>query len=192
MAAQELVLLNSDEVNVEVAVERIGQAWHSTIDSLFTVILLIRECLGKKGFKELQTELDKRGIMKSSVFSMFKTIAQNPLIEPSVKDKLPPAYNTLYYISRIENQKVLGKLLTSGGINRDTNLEEAKQIYRDLSEETQAKDEFEKAKPAPTYIPVASVKIRREDFKKNKTKIIKLLDELEQLGLVIKRGDELQ
>ncbi|MBM3336353.1 MAG: hypothetical protein FJY60_01465 [Betaproteobacteria bacterium] len=67
MEKDHLDLIVSDEIDVDRACEAIGAAWHSTIESLFQIIMLFRACLGKKGFKELQLELEKRGIMKASV-----------------------------------------------------------------------------------------------------------------------------
>lgn len=185
-----LVVISDDStVNVDLACNEIGSAWHSTIDSLFRVVGLIRQCLGKKGFKELQTELDKRGIMKSSVFSMFKSIAENDLIEPSIKEKLPPAYNTLYYISKIDNKKVLNTALDDGVISATTTIEEAKKFYKSISGES--KDTYDSFKPDKKIINLASVKVSKADYKKNKTEILSLLNQLEGLGVIIKLNEDL-
>ncbi len=69
--ANELILPNN-EINIDVACEAIGHEWKTTINAMFNIVELIRKVDGKKGFRELQEELDKRGIMKRSVFVMFK------------------------------------------------------------------------------------------------------------------------
>lgn len=190
MASDTQVLVVNDEIDVDRACQAIGAAWHASIESLFQIVALIRQCLGKKGFKELQLELEKRGIMKSSVFSMFKSIAQNPALDLKVKNHLPSAYNTLYYLSRIEDQRAFKKLLDDGSIHQGITLEEAKKLLQQL--EADSRDEYDDYKPAPAIMPVASIKIRREEFRKNRKRIFELLEELEGLGLIIKRSEELQ
>jgi hypothetical protein len=190
MTTSQRSLVVNDQIDVDRACEAIGAAWHTTIDSLFQIVDLIRQCLDKQGFKELQVELEKRGIMKSAVFSMFKSIAQNPVLDLKVKDRLPPAYNTLYYLSRIEDPTTFKKLISSGAVNRNTTLEEAKKILQEVSGES--KDEYEKAKAPPSVMPIASIKIQRSEFRKNRKRIFELLDELEELGLIINRSEELK
>lgn len=190
MTKTSLITLEDGQIDVDRACKEIGDAWHTTIDSLFRIVALFRECIGKKGFRELQVELERRGIMKSAVFSMFKSIAQNPLLDLSVKDHLPPAYNTLYYLSRIEDESVFQTWITDGSISRDTTLEDAKRLLREASGESEKL--YENFAPRSEVMPIASIKVRREEFKKNRKRILALLEELEGLGLIIKRGDELQ
>jgi hypothetical protein len=190
MALNNLPLVVDDQIDVDRACEQIGAAWHTTIESLFKIVDLFRECLNKKGFKELQVALEDRGIMKSSVFSMFKSIAQNPALNRKVQDQLPPAYNTLYYLSRIEDQSAFKKLISNGTINRDTTLEDAKRILLAISGES--REEYDKTKAATPIMPIASIKIKREEFRKNRKRIFELLEELEGLGLIVNRSDELK
>ncbi len=190
MSSKNYPLVVDDQIDVNRACEQIGSAWHTTIDSLFRIVDLFRQCLGKKGFKELQVALEERGIMKSSVFSMFKSIAQNPALSLKDKNHLPPAYNTLYYLSRIDDETTFKKLMKEGSINRDTTLEEAKKLLQAISSEERY--DYEKSKPTPSIMSIASIKIRREEFRKNKKRILELLDELEGLGLIINRSDEVQ
>ncbi len=190
MAMDTEVLVVDDEIDLDRACDAIGAAWHASIESMFRIVGLIRQCLGKKGFKELQHELEKRGIMKSSVFSMFKSIAQNPALDLKVKGHLPSAYNTLYHLSRIEDQTEFKKLIASGEIHQGITLEEAKKLVARL--EAGERDEYDDTKPAPTIMPIASIKIKREEFRKNRKRIFELLEELEGLGLIINRSDELK
>lgn len=190
MASSEHALVVNDQIDVERACDAIGAAWHTTIESLFQIVALFRQCLGKKGFKELQLELEKRGVMKASVFSMFKSIAQNPAVDPKFKGSLPAAYNTLYYLSRIEDESDFKRLVSDGSIHQGLTLEEAKKLVSSLLSED--RDEYDSHKASPAIMPIASIKIRREEFRKNRKKILSLLDELESLGLIIKRSEELQ
>lgn len=189
MSSTEMIVIDDTEINIDLACDQIGQAWHQSIDALFRVVMLIRQCLDKKGFKELQSELDKRHIMKSSVFSMFKTIAQNPTINASNKDSLPPAYNALYYIARIEDQAILKENIENGQINRDITIEEAKKLYSSIS--GSSKDEYESFKPKPDFVSLASIKIDPKIFTKNKLKIMDLMEQLVDLGLIIKLNEDL-
>lgn len=190
MATNNLPLVVDDQIDVDLACKEIGAAWHTTIESLFQIVDLFRQCLGKKGFKELQVALEDRGIMKSSVFSMFKSIAQNPALDLTEKDHLPAAYNTLYQLSFIEDQKEFKRLISSGEISRATSLEDAKKLKNDFL--GLSKDEYDKTKPAPSIMPIATIKIERTLFNKNRAQIFDLLKKLEGLGLIINRSDELK
>jgi len=190
MATGTHLLVSDDAIDVDRACDAIGSAWHTTIEALFQIVSLFRQCLGKKGFKELQLELEKRGIMKASVFSMFKSIAQNPALDLKFKDSLPAAYNTLYYLSRIEDESDFKRLLSDGSIHQGLTLEDAKKLVSDLLSDE--RNEYDIQKSTPAIMPVASIKIRREEFRKNRKKILSLLDELEGLGLIIKRSEELK
>jgi hypothetical protein len=190
MASGTLVLVVNDAIDVDRACDAIGAAWHTTIESLFQIITLFRACLGKKGFKELQFELEKRGIMKAAVFSMFKSIAQNPLLDLRYKEHLPASYTSLYYLSRIEDESVFKRLILEGSIHQGLKLEDAKKFSSGYQMVEQK--EYSSQKPTLSIMPVASIKIRREEFRKNRKQILALLDQLEGLGLIIKRSEELQ
>ena len=182
------IMVESDEseINNDEACNLIGHAWHTTIDSLLTVIELIRGYMDKKGFKSLEVELEKRGVMKRSVFSMFKTIAKNELIDWENKDLLPPAYNTLWYLSKIEDPKVFMDTLKESG--RDTKVEEAKIHYNNYK--NQGKEKYQSLKPAPKVITLASLKMNKTEARKNKTQILSLFEKLEGLGVTVNFGKD--
>jgi hypothetical protein len=142
--------------------------------------------MDKKGFKSLEVELEKRGVMKRSVFSMFKTIAKNELIDWENKDLLPPAYNTLWYLSKIEDPKVFMDTLKESG--RDTKVEEAKIHYNNYK--NQGKEKYQSLKPAPKVITLASLKMNKTEARKNKTQILSLLEKLEGLGVTVNFGKD--
>ena len=185
--ANELILSNN-EINIDVACEAIGHEWKTTINAMFNIVELIRKVDGKKGFRELQEELDKRGIMKRSVFVMFKSIAENHLIQTNIKDKLPTSYNTLYYVAKIEDVEVFESALKDGTISSDSRLEDIKNFVNSLYREE--KDEYGTYKPTTKTINLASIKISPSDFRKNKSAILSYLQQLEQLGVVIKLGKD--
>jgi hypothetical protein len=181
-----LVQSKDTEIDIDQACVLIGQAWHTTIDSLLNVVLLIRGYMDKKGFKTLELELEKRGLMKRSVFSMFKTIAKNELINTDIKHLLPPAYNSLWYLSKIEDKNVFMDTLKDSG--RDTKLEVAKQSYN--AYKNQGKEKYQSFKPTPKVITLASLKMARTEVRKNKTEILSLLEKLQGLGVTVNFGKD--
>ena len=174
------------EIDIDDACNQIGQAWHTTIDSLLTVVLLIRGYRDKKGFKVLESELEKRGLMKRSVFSMFNTIAKNELINHDIKHLLPPAYNSLYYFSKIEDPDIFMEELKKEG--RDTKVEAAKQAFSNFK--NIGKERYKSFKPPSKVITLASLKVVKTEVKKNKTEIMLLLDQLVALGVTVNFGKD--
>jgi len=176
------------EIDIDDACNQIGQAWHTTIDSLLTVVLLIRGYMDKKGFKVLELELEKRGLMKRSVFSMFKSIAKNELINTDIKHLLPPAYNSLYYFSKIEDPDIFMEELKKEG--RDTKVETAKQAFTNFK--NRGKEKYQSFKPPSKIITLASLKMVKTEVKKNKTEILSLLEKLRSLGVTVNLGKDFQ
>jgi hypothetical protein len=188
VTTHDVVVVDNNQIDIDRACEEIGKAWYTTKQSLLRIVSLFRQCLDKKGFKELQIALEERGIIKAAVFSMFKTIAQNSLLDAPYADKLPLSYNAWYYLSRIYDLETFKSLIADGSINPAMTLEDAKRLQQQFSGESK-----ERYKEPSNFVPIATaVKIRREDFKRNKKKISTLLDELESLGVVIKRGEDFQ
>jgi len=181
----EVVVQSTDSViDIDQACILIGQSWHTTIDSLLNVVLLIRGYMDKKGFKTLEKELEKRGLMKRSVFSMFKTIAKNELINHEIKHLLPPAYNSLWYLSKIEDPEVLMEELKKEG--RDTTLKKAKQAYNNFN--NQGKLKYQTFNPTPKVITIGTLKMVRTEVRKNKTELMLLLQKLQGLGVTVNFG----
>lgn len=176
------------EIDIDEACNQIGQAWHTTIDSLLTVVLLIRGYMDKKGFKVLEMELEKRGLMKRSVFSMFKSIAKNELINTDIKHLLPPAYNSLYYFSKIEDPDIFMEELKKEG--RDTKVEAAKQAFTNFK--NRGKEKYQSFKPPSKIITLASLKMVKTEVKKNKTEILSLLEQLRGLGVTVNLSKDFQ
>ena len=187
--ANELLLPNK-EINIDAACEAIGHEWKTTITAMFNIVELIRKVDGKKGFRELQEALEERGIMKRSVFTMFKSIAENHLIQANIKDKLPSSYNTLYYVSKIDDVEIFQSALKDGTISADCTLEKIKTFVTAF--ERDGKEVYKSYTPKPPKLNLASIRVDPTDFKKHKSQILNLLKELQDLGLVIKLGKEFE
>ena len=157
---------------------------------MFNIVELIRKVTNKKGFKALQEELENRGIMKRSVFAMFKSIAENPLIQANIKDKLPPSYNTLYYVARIEDQDVFESAIKGGRISPLSTLEDMKKFSNEYKNGESKK--YKSYTPKQPTVNLASIKVEPANFKKHKIQILHLLQELQGLGLIIKFSEEFQ
>lgn len=190
MTSTSLMLLNDDEIDLEEACARIGAAWRTTIDSLFEVILLFRLCLDKKGFRQLQLALEERGIMKRGVFTMFKAIASNPLIDAKIKDRLPAGYNSLYWISKIEDEDLLLECIENGNINTEITTQDAKSLYLSLIGDE--REHYESIKPKSEILALASMKVDRTLYRQNKSRILSLITQLGELGVNVKINEGME
>lgn len=188
--ANELLVTNN-EINIDAACEAIGHEWRTTINAMFNIVELIRKVDGKKGFRELQEELEKRGIMKRSVFVMFKSIAENHLIQSNLKDKLPPSYNALYYVAKIDDVEIFQTAIKDGTISADSKLEDIKSFVAQLYK-SQNDDYKSYTKNKIKTMNLASIRVSQADFKKNKTQILDILQKLKELGLIIKLGKDFE
>ena len=123
---------HKDAIDIDLACEEIRKAMGSARDSLWQIVYLIRQCANKEGFKALQVELESRNIMKQSVFSMFKGIADNSLMDyDRYGTSLPPAYNTLYHLAKIEDDRVFDTYIKEEKISPATKLEDAKRLVQE-------------------------------------------------------------
>ncbi len=185
------LLVTNNEINIDAACEAIGHEWRTTINAMFNIVELIRQVDGKKGFRELQEELEKRGIMKRSVFVMFKSIAENHLIQSNLKDKLPPSYNALYYVAKIDDVEIFQTAIKDGIISADSKLEDIKsfvsQLYKSQNNEYKSYTN-NKVKT----MNLASIRVSQADFKKNKSQILDILQKLQELGLIVKIGKDFE
>jgi len=112
------------------------------------------------------------------------------IIQANIKDKLPSSYNTLYYLARIDDQDIFESAIKDGTISPESKLEDIKSFVAQLHRgESEVYDSY---KPKPPKINLASIKVDPTDFKKHKSQILHLLQELQELGLVIKLGKEFE
>jgi hypothetical protein len=179
-----LVVLN--KIDLVEAIPKFEAAWHKTVDALFEMIELIEDYRSRPGFDSLRQELHDRGIIKDSVMSMLHTIATNKiLLDTNNRKYLPPAYNTLYSLAKIDT-KVLEKKFSKGEITPDLKLEQARQWSSQFS----AKKKIKKSPDDPVQV-LASISMTLSSATKQKRKIVQLLKQIESLGATVRRNPPL-
>jgi transcriptional regulator len=176
----EVVIL--EKIVIEEAIPKFEAAWHKTVDALFEMIELIEDYRSRPGFELLRQELHDRGIIKESVMSMLHTIASNKLLLDSNNRKyLPPAYNTLYSLAKID-AKVLQKKFSKGEITPDLKLEQARQWSSQYSAKKKLK------KTTNSLQVIASISMTLSSATKQKRKILQLLKQIETLGATVRKN----
>jgi hypothetical protein len=91
-------------------------------------------------------------------------------------------------VAKIEDVEVFESALKDGTISSDSKLEDIKNFVNSLYRGE--KDEYGSIKPSAKTINLASIKVSPSDFRKNKSAILSHLQHLEQLGVVIKLGKD--
>ena len=88
----------------------ITSAWNKAAMSIIEVGRQLNEAqnnLSKIEFKQLKRELEDQRIMSSSTITKLKMIANNVVLTREENQKyLPPSYETLYLLSRIEENEL--------------------------------------------------------------------------------------
>lgn len=93
------------------AVTNISAAWHKTIDALFETANLLYTYSQQANWREIKEQLQVDGVMGASVISMMLGIARDPRLQkPAVKRLLPPSYNTLYLLSKLDDDVIDAKI----------------------------------------------------------------------------------
>ena len=105
----------SDQVTVTVttsrAVTEIGKAWHKTIDALLETATLLHSYSQQANWREIKERLQVDGLMGASVVSMMLSIGRDRRLQkPAVKKLLPPSYNTLYLLSKLNDDVIDAKV----------------------------------------------------------------------------------
>ena len=117
-----------DMKSVEAALSDITTSWRKTTDAILNTADTLYKYQSSQDWAVISEELDKRNIIKISVQKFLVGIAQNPtLMDSGLRDSLPPHYNTLYHMSRIDGDK-LRTLLKKGTINPSTLLEDVRKL----------------------------------------------------------------
>lgn len=175
-----------EKIDLDEAIPKFEAAWHKTVDALFEMIQLIEHYRSRPGFETLRQELHDRGIIKDSVMSMLHTIASNKiLLDTNNRKFLPPAYNTLYSLAKIDS-KILEKKLSKGEITPDLKLEQARQWSSQFS----AKKKVKKSTGESVQV-IASISMTVSSATKQKRKITQLLKEIETLGATVRKNPPL-
>ena len=117
-----------DMKSVEAALSDITTSWRKTTEAILNTADTLFRYQSSQDWSVISAELDKRNIIKISVQKFLVGIAQNPtLMDSGLRDSLPPHYNTLYHMSRIDGVK-LRSLLKQGTINPSTLLEDVRKL----------------------------------------------------------------
>jgi hypothetical protein len=157
---------------IAAAIPRFKEAWHKTVDGLFSLIELVAEYSDRKGYDKLVARLEKEKIIKRSVMEMLKSISRNDfLMNESNRQYLPPAYNTLWALSSL-SPKILEGKKKKNELTPDLKLETAR-LWKSGSKTTAKQD---------TTVAVASIRMTASRYKKHKNEIHELLDAIEELG----------
>lgn len=93
------------------AVTNISTAWHKTIDALFETANLLYTYSQQANWREIKEQLQTDGVMGASVISMMLGIARDPRLQkPAIKRLLPPSYNTLYLLTKLDDDVIDAKI----------------------------------------------------------------------------------
>ena len=96
--------------NVDNYLISITSAWNKAAMSIIEVGRQLNEAqndLSKIEFRQLKRELEDQRIMSSSTITKLKMIANNVVLTKEENQKyLPPSYETLYLLSRIEENEL--------------------------------------------------------------------------------------
>lgn len=174
-----------DMKSVEAALSDITTTWRKTTEAILNTAVTLYKYQSSQDWFVISAELDKRNIIKISVQKLLVVIGQNrTLMDRGLRDSLPPHYNTLYHMSRIDSDK-LRSLLNTGKINSSTLLEDVRKLADKFSP---------KKKPASSKVAgqLISANIRIDFPEGQGTKrqingIVKLLEEnYPELNIVLK------
>jgi hypothetical protein len=98
-------------VDQRVAVAEIARAWSQTIDSLLNTANLLFTYSQQANWRAIREQLQVDGVMGASVISMMLSIGRDPrLHQPSIKQLLPPSYNTLYLLTKLDDAVIDAKI----------------------------------------------------------------------------------
>jgi hypothetical protein len=172
-------LVDDSPIDIDASCQEFKRAWYATVNSLFTMLELIRSHQSRPGYEKLRDALEGKGIIKRSVMSMLETIIANPvLMEPKHRAQLPPSYNTLWTLTGIK-ERVLEEKIAKKELTPEVTLEQARRWKRESGKPRSNRGR----KAAPIY---ASLKVESlPKLKINAAKIQKCMDQLQKLGIIV-------
>lgn len=136
--------------DVEQVIEKITNTWNKAAEYIIEVSKMLKDLSedDQKKWYAVRDELMKRKIMSRTTISNLIKIAKTPLLVSNV-DKLPPAYNTLWELSKLPKAELQSKF-KNNLIKPELRLEDARK--------------WSKSKKAE--IPVYQVEVEVTDRKK--------------------------
>lgn len=181
VAGDQLVDISDQRIDIPAAVQEFKIAWYKTRDALFGMLDLILQYRDRAGYQRLREELEEQGIIKRSVMSMLETITNNQvLMNPAYRALLPVAYNTLWALTRLEEEELQLKIET-GVVNPNLKLEEAKALRR-----PQAQVVVDAKTPAVEEV-IMTVRMKPGLVNRHRSQLDKLVADLENLGGSVER-----
>ena len=117
--------------DVETVISQITNTWNKAAEYILEVATIINthatysDSIGKKKWKEIREALIERKIMSQTTISNLCQIAKRQILYDNVQ-LLPPAYNTLWELSKLEDKELRDKF-KKGLIHPVLKLEEARQ-----------------------------------------------------------------
>lgn len=102
---------NAVSVPTKRAVSNIAGAWNKTIDALLDTANLLFTYSQQSNWREIKEQLQTDGVMGASVISMMLGIGRDPRLQkPAIKKLLPPSYNTLYLLTKLDDDVIDAKI----------------------------------------------------------------------------------
>ena len=123
--------ITSKSNDVETVISQITNTWNKAAEYILEVATIINthatysDSTGKKKWKEIREALIERKIMSQTTISNLCQIAKRQILYDNVQ-LLPPAYNTLWELSKLEDKELRDKF-KKGLIHPVLKLEEARQ-----------------------------------------------------------------
>jgi len=137
--------------DVETVISQITNTWNKAAEYILEVATIINthatysDSTGKKKWKEIRETLIERKIMSQTTISNLCQIAKRQILYDNVK-LLPPAYNTLWELSKLEDKELKDKF-KKGLIHPVLKLEEARQWKQvDDDDDIQVVEVYEEVK----------------------------------------------
>jgi hypothetical protein len=99
---------------VETVINQITNTWNKAAEYILEVATIINthatydDSVGKKNWKEIREALIDRKIMSQTTISNLRQIAKKQILYDNVQ-LLPPAYNTLWELSKLEEKELKDK-----------------------------------------------------------------------------------
>ena len=137
-------------VEVEQVIKKITNAWNKAAEYIIEVSVMLNDLQNgdKKTWSQVRDTLIERKIMSRTTISNLINIGKNQLLISNV-DKLPPAYNTLWELSKLPKRELQSKF-KDDLIKPELRLEDARKWSKSKKDE----------------IPVHQIEVEVSDRKK--------------------------
>lgn len=122
-------------VEVEQLIKKITNAWNKAAEYIIEVSVMLNDLQNgdKKTWSQVRDTLIERKIMSRTTISNLISVGKNKLLTSNV-EKLPPAYNTLWVLSTLEDQELKSKL-KEGLITPELRLEDVRKWKKSVDDD---------------------------------------------------------